>query len=243
MAQHPALMGDPKVVPLVGGGQAPYLNFDFAASAPALVEVDRCVQEFLPWYSSVHRGAGFKSQVSTAAYEHARAEVAAFVGARPDDVAVFTRNTTDSLNVLASCLPEDTRVVTFEAEHHANLLPWRRRSVTHLPVTDEVEGLAPALDAALGELPGEGPVLFAVTSVSNVTGEIWPVAELTAVARRHGARVVVDAAQLAPHGPVALADWDADWVVLSGHKLYAPYGVGALVGRPDWLCELSLIHI
>ncbi len=230
------LAGDDLVVPLVGGGTAPALNFDFAASSPSLAAVDTEVRAFLPWYSSVHRGAGYKSMVSTAAYERAREDVARFVGARDDDVVVFTRNTTDSLNLLAAALPEDCRVVTFDAEHHADLLPWRRRHVQHLATPPDPALLPALLDDALTAL-GTGTTLFAVTAVSNVTGEFWPVAELVAVAHRHGARVVVDAAQLAPHGPVTLAAWDADWTVLSGHKMYAPYGVGALVGRRDWLEE------
>lgn len=234
----PPLVGNGVRVPLVGGGDAPYTNFDFAASAPALAAVQQAVHHFLPWYSSVHRGAGFKSQVSTAAYEQARRDVAAFVGARDDDAVVFTRNTTDSLNVLAAALPDDCRVVTFDGEHHANLLPWRTKAqCLHLPVPDRRDGLVPALDAALTSLADGPPTLVSVTAASNVTGEIWPVAALVEVARRHGARVVIDAAQLAPHGPVDLVGWDADWVVLSGHKLYAPWGAGALVGRPDWLSQ------
>lgn len=228
------LAGERMDVPLVGGGTTRAVNFDFAASSPALASVDRAVREFLPWYSSVHRGAGYKSMVSTAAYEQVRADVARFVGARDDDVVVVTRNTTDSLNVLAAALPDDCRVVTFRGEHHADLLPWRRRQVQHLPIPPDPGDLATVLDDTLSAL-GRGPTLVAVTAVSNVTGECWPVAELAAVARRHGARTVVDAAQLAPHGPVRLADWDADWTVLSGHKMYAPYGAGALVGRRDWL--------
>ncbi|MFT5222880.1 MAG: selenocysteine lyase/cysteine desulfurase [Glaciecola sp.] len=230
----PSVLGDGLDVPLIGGGSSPYVNFDFAASAPALVAVNDAVQAFLPWYSSVHRGAGYKSQLSTAAYEQARREVGRFVGAREDDVVVFTRNTTDSLNVLAAALPEDCHVVTFEGEHHANLLPWRRRTFQHLPVPLDPSLLTEVLDEALEALD-DRPVLFAMTAVSNVTGEIWPVADLVATAKGHGARVVVDTAQLSPHGPVTLAKWDADWCVLSGHKLYAPYGAGALVGRRDWL--------
>jgi selenocysteine lyase/cysteine desulfurase len=232
----PLLLGDRLDVPLVGGGTAPYVNFDFAASAPSLLAVNDAIQAFLPWYSSVHRGAGYKSQVSTAAYEQSRLDVSRFVGARDDDVVIFTRNTTDSMNVLAAALPEDCHVVTFDGEHHANLLPWRRRAVQHLPVPPDAALLTAVLDQALEAL-GDHPTLVAVTAVSNVTGEIWPVADLVAVAHKHGAKVVVDTAQLSPHGPVTLAAWDADWCVLSGHKLYAPYGAGALVGRRDWLSD------
>jgi selenocysteine lyase/cysteine desulfurase len=220
-------------IPLVGGSEATHLNLDFAASAPALAVVQRAVDEFLPWYASVHRGAGFKSQLSTEAYEAARADVAAFVNARPDDVVVFTRNTTDSLNLLSASVPEGTRVVVFDTEHHANLLPWRRREVTHLATPADPAEVVSALDDDLAR--DSQPALVAITGASNVTGEIWPVRELVAAAHARGARVVVDAAQLAPHGPIDLTAWDADWVVFSGHKLYAPFGAGALVGRTDWL--------
>lgn len=239
--EHPlglrlGLVGDDVEVPLLGGRSARYANFDFAASAPALVYVEEVVREFLPWYSSVHRGEGFKSQVSTAAYEVARDEVAAFVNARGSDVVVFTRNTTDSMNLLASALPDGTEVVVFESEHHANLLPWRRHAVHHVECPARPDDAALVLDQALKEVQADN-VLVAVTAASNVTGEIWPVAELVQTAHRHGARVVVDAAQYAPHAPVDLTAWDADWVAFSGHKLYAPYGAGVLVGSSEWIGE------
>jgi selenocysteine lyase/cysteine desulfurase len=227
------LVGDGIRVPLLGGSDTTHLNLDFAASAPALVAVQRIVDEFLPWYASVHRGSGFKSLVSTEAYESARADVAAFVNARDDDVVVFTRNTTDSLNLLSAAVPEGTRVVIFDTEHHANLLPWRKHEVTHLGTPADPAELVGILDDDLARDPR--PALVAITGASNVTGELWPVSELVGAAHARGARVVVDAAQLAPHAPVDLTRWDADWVVFSGHKLYAPYGAGALVGRPDWL--------
>ena len=120
------VVGTDLQVPLVGGGAARYVNLDYAASAPALTGVWAAVQAFLPWYSSVHRGAGFRSQVATAAYERARGVVRDFLGGRPDDTVIFTRNTTDAINLLARCLPRRTTVVTTLVEHHANLLPWGR---------------------------------------------------------------------------------------------------------------------
>lgn len=227
-------VGDEIEVPLVTGGTTRYLNFDVAASAPCLVAVKEAVDAALPWYASVHRGAGTKSRVTTELYERARTAVHQFVGARPDDVAIFTRNTTDSLNLLASAVPRNTQVVVFASEHHANLLPWRRSAVLVLPVPTSPSEAVASAEAALAELDG-ATALLAVTGASNVSGELWPVAELAAVARRNGARTVLDAAQLAPHHPVDIAALDVDWVVLSGHKLYAPYGAGALVGRADWL--------
>ncbi|MFG2055504.1 aminotransferase class V-fold PLP-dependent enzyme [Micromonospora sp. NPDC048930] len=214
------------------------INLDHAASAPCARAAADAVAELLPWYASVHRGAGALSQRCTLAYERARQTVGDFVGARPDDHVIFTRNTTDALNLLARALPAGTTVVTFAGEHHANLLPWPRGSV-RLPVPASPAGAVRALAAALAELSRDArpglPVLVAVTGASNVTGERWPVAELARVARRHGARILVDAAQLAPHAPVDLAALDVDYLALSGHKLYAPFGAGVLVGRGDWL--------
>lgn len=228
------LVGGDIEVPLVTGETARAVNLDFAASAPPLVEVAEAVDEMARWYSSVHRGAGWKSQVATAAYEGAREAIARFLGTRADDAIVFTRNTTDSANLLASSLPEGTTVLAFAVEHHANMLPWRRHGATYLPIPRGPEDVAPALVAALRERQGR-PTLVAMTGASNVTGELWPVREVVRVAHEYGARVFVDAAQLAPHVPIDVAAWDVDYLAMSGHKLYAPYGAGVLVGRPDWL--------
>jgi len=229
------VVGGEVVVPLVGGGAVRYANLDHAASTPALSEVWEAVQAFLPWYSSVHRGSGFKSQVATAAYEAARQPVREFVNGRPDDTVVFTRNTTDAVNLLARCLPDGTTVITTSAEHHANLLPWRRCGAVELPVPASRDGALRAIEAALKERRAGVPALVAVAGASNVTGEVWPIGEIASLAHRHGARLFVDAAQLAPHRPVDMAGLDLDWVAFSGHKLYAPFGAGALVGREDWL--------
>lgn len=230
------LVGEDFEVPLVTGGTSRCVNLDFAASAPPLVEVADAVTEMARWYSSVHRGAGWKSQVATAAYEGAREAVARFLGTRPSDAIVFTRNTTDAANLLSSCLPEGSEVLAFAVEHHANMLPWRRHRVTYLPIPGTPDGVLEALDEALrARRGGAPPTLVAVTGASNVTGELWPVREIARLAHEHGARVFVDAAQLAPHVPIDIAAWDVDYLAMSGHKLYAPYGAGVLAGRPDWL--------
>ncbi|MFC0030856.1 aminotransferase class V-fold PLP-dependent enzyme [Micromonospora chaiyaphumensis] len=234
----PTLVTPSRPDPLGVLGVPGEINLDYAASAPCARAASDAVAELLPWYASVHRGAGALSRRCTLAYERARQTVGDFLGARPDDHVIFTRNTTDAVNLLARALPAGTTVVTFAGEHHANLLPWPRGSV-RLPVPDSTGGAVRSLDAALGELSRDArpglPVLVAVTGASNVTGERWPVAELARVARRHGARILVDAAQLAPHAPVDLAALDVDYLALSGHKLYAPFGAGVLVGRADWL--------
>ncbi|GAB3205701.1 aminotransferase class V-fold PLP-dependent enzyme [Marinactinospora thermotolerans] len=235
----PAVVGTGLRVPLVTGGSAEYANLDHAASAPCLEAVREAVEQALPRYASVHRGAGLHSQISTDAYERARASVARFVGAGEEDTVVFVRGTTDALNLLARCLPRGTTVVLFAGEHHASLLPWehegsRAGEVVRLPLPGGPEEAVEAARAAL-RAARPGPRLLCVTAASNVTGEVWPIEELALVAREEGARVVVDAAQLVPHRPFDLAACGADYVAFSGHKLYAPFGCGVLAGRADWL--------
>lgn len=231
---RPGLVGAGLSVPLVTGQSISYANFDYAASAPALTAVRDAVADILPWYASVHRGAGLPSQTCTATYEAARDAVSRFVGARRGMATIFTRNTTDAMNLLSHALPRPTTVVVFETEHHATLLPWRGHRVVRLPAPASPEAACIAAAEALAGSP-VGPRLLAVTGASNVTGEVWPVAELARIAHSAGARIVVDAAQLAPHRPVDIAALGVDYLALSGHKLYAPYGLGALIGRSDWL--------
>lgn len=233
---RPALLpvvGADTRVPLATGGTVGYANLDNAASAPALADVSDRVARVLPHYASVHRGAGYLSRVCTELFEGARTQVGAFVGAREDDVVVFTRSTTDALDLLAGVVPAGGRVLVADVEHHANLLSWSRRArTTVVPGGDDVEATVAALEA---ELAGGGYSLLAVTGASNVTGEVLPLRRLARAAHRAGTRIAVDGAQLVPHRRVDLARDGIDWIALSGHKLYAPYGAGALVGRRDWL--------
>ncbi|MFE1357419.1 MULTISPECIES: aminotransferase class V-fold PLP-dependent enzyme [Streptomyces] len=230
------VLGDEVRAPLAGGGEIGYAALDYAASAPALRAVWDEVAAYAPYYGSVHRGAGHLSQLSTDLYEESRRTVAAFLGCRPDDELIFTRSTTDSLNLLAGALPAGTQVFVFETEHHAALLPWAHHghTVSYLPAPRSTGQAVATLVTALADA-APGPKLLCVTGASNVTGELWPVAELATAARRAGARTVLDAAQLAPHRPVDITALGVDWVAFSGHKLYAPFGAGVLAGRADWL--------
>lgn len=227
-ASFAAVSGADLQVPLVDGTSCTYANFDYAASAPALAEVTARIAELLPYYSSVHRGAGYASRVCTAAYEKARVTVSDFVGAQPDSVVVFTRNTTDSLNLLAGCVPGDT--VVLDIEHHANLLPWRDRRVVVA-----ADSIAETLTRIEVELETKPAALLAITGASNVTGEVLPIRELAELAHSHGARILVDGAQLVPHRRIDIGDLGVDYLAFSGHKLYAPHGAGVLVGKRDWL--------
>ncbi|MFF9471323.1 aminotransferase class V-fold PLP-dependent enzyme [Streptomyces roseolus] len=229
------VLGRDVTVPLVTGGEVTYAALDYAASAPALQRVWDDVAAYAPYYGSVHRGAGYLSQLSTDLFEQSRATVAAFLDCRDGDQVVFTRSTTDSLNLLAQVVPADCRVFVFETEHHASLLPWRDARVTYLDAPRTPAQAVETLERALADRDPHGPALVCVTGASNVTGELWPVRELAAAAHAHGARIVLDAAQLAPHHPVSVKDLDVDWVAFSGHKLYAPFGSGVLAGRADWL--------
>ncbi|MGE7387408.1 aminotransferase class V-fold PLP-dependent enzyme [Streptomyces sp. NPDC004126] len=231
------VLGRDVTVPLVTGGEVTYAALDYAASAPALQRVWDDVAAYAPYYGSVHRGAGYLSQLSTDLFEQSRATVAEFLDCRPCDQVVFTRSTTDSLNLLAAALPADCQVFVFETEHHASLLPWGDARVTYLNAPRTPGEAVATLERALADRDPYGPALVCVTGASNVTGELWPVRELAAAAHAHGARIVLDAAQLAPHHPVSVRELDVDWVAFSGHKLYAPFGSGVLAGRADWLQE------
>ncbi|MGH9108283.1 MAG: aminotransferase class V-fold PLP-dependent enzyme [Acidimicrobiales bacterium] len=228
------LVGAGLEVPCVDGTERPYRDLDCAASTPALASVADRITELLPWYASVHRGAGFKSRTATAAYEEARRRILDHCG-RPGgsggsggDVAIICRNTTEALNHLAYRLrfePGDEVVATV-VEHHANLLPWARvATVRHVECsadgTFDVDDVAAALDS------GRRPRILALTGASNVTGWMPPVTSICEMARERGVPVALDAAQLAPHRPLPAAP---DYLAFSGHKLYAPFGAGALVG-------------
>jgi selenocysteine lyase/cysteine desulfurase len=231
------LVGEAQRVPTVDGLDRISINLDHAASTPPLVAVRDAVERFVPWYSSIHRGAGYRSQVASRAYEGARAAVADFVDADDDQVVVLVRNTTEALNVLAAALPATSRVLCSSMEHHANLLPWRAHDLEMLPFPDDPAALLETCEAALARARWRPFDLLVVTAASNVTGEVWPIRELAALAHAHGARIVVDGAQLAPHRPISLRELGVDYLAFSGHKLYAPYGAGALVARRDALAD------
>lgn len=231
------IVGIDQTVPLLDGRLVPYINLDNAASTPALREVMDAVTRFMPYYSSVHRGTGFKSRVSTVAYDQAHEIIARFVGADTEtNTVIFGKNTTEAINKLSYRLPldENAVVLTTQLEHHSNDLPWRRvAEVVHVQATSEGRLDEVDFDRQLDRYAGR-VALVAVTGASNVSGFIQPVHRLARKAHSAGALILVDVAQLAPHRPVDMkADDDPehlDFVALSAHKMYAPFGTGALVG-------------
>lgn len=238
------IVGLDRDVPLLDGRLVPYVNLDNAASTPPLQDVVNVVDRFLPYYSSVHRGTGFKSRLSTVAYDQAHEIIGRFVGADlNNNTVIFGKNSTEALNKLAYRYPlkEDSIIITTQLEHHSNDLPWRRRAkVIHIRALPNGRFDEDDFDNQL-EKYGDRIALVAITGASNVSGYIQPIHRLARKTHQIGARILVDAAQLAPHRQVNMkADDDPehlDFVVLSAHKMYAPFGTGALIGPKEIFLE------
>ena len=227
--------------PLLDGACHPYINLDNAASTPPLKAVQQAVDDFLVYYSSVHRGTGFKSQLSTHAYEQARHIVMDFVGADPaEHTCIFGKNTTEAINKLARrypFTPERNVVLTSGMEHHSNDLPWRANAETiHVALTPDGRLNEADFDARLAQY-GSRVALVAITGASNVTGYLNPIHRLAEKAHAAGAHILADCAQLAPHRQVNMRSLDdpahLDFISISAHKMYAPFGTGAIIGRRD----------
>lgn len=240
-----ALFNVEQQVPRLDGSVGTYINFDNAASTPPFRSVQETLNRFAEWYASVHRGAGFKSQLATRAYEQARDITMQFVGADPQaHVCIFGKNTTEAINKLAHRFPftpERDVVLTSLMEHHSNDLPYREvAKVVHIGVRPNGELDEADFDAQLKAYAGR-VALVAITGGSNVTGYITPSRRLAEKAHAAGAQIFVDCAQLAPHREVRLGALDDpthfDYVAIAGHKMYAPYGAGALIGRRDTFAQ------
>lgn len=231
------IVGLDRKAPLLDGRSVPYINLDNAASTPPLWDVLEAILRFLPYYSSVHRGSGFKSRISTVAYDKAHEIIGRFVGADLDsNTVIFGKNTTEAINKLSFRFPlrRDSVVLSTMMEHHSNDLPWRNRAqVVRAQVTNEGRLDEEDMDRLLANY-GDRVALLTVSGASNVTGFIQPIHRLARKAHAVGARILVDAAQLAPHRRIDIKpDNDPehiDFVALSAHKMYAPFGAGALIG-------------
>ncbi len=236
-------------VPLLDGSWRTYTFLDNAASTPAFRSVLDKVNESMVWYSSVHRGSGYKSLVSTEVYEKARRIVAEFVGADlENDVVIFGKNTSEAVNILAYALPPaaDGVILTTMMEHHSNDLPWRAQgNVIHVAVHEDgsvdLEDYRQKLELYRGKIR-----LVAISGASNVSGFVQPVHEMAEMAHRCGSLFMVDAAQLAPHRAIQMGKLGdpgrLDFVVLSGHKMYAPFGAGALIGPREFFRQMPPLY-
>ena len=231
------IVGVDTLVPLLDGSERPYVFLDNAASTPVLRPVLRRVEEFLPWYSGVHRGTGFKSLLSTELFDRAHDVVGRFVGADlAANTVIFTKNSTECINKLSNRFdfhPGDV-VITTVMEHHSNDLPWRKNAtVIHVGITADGHLNLDAMKSALERHRGRVR-LVAVNGASNITGICSPIHEIAVLAHAAGAQVFVDAAQLAPHRRIDIRANDdpghIDFLAISAHKMYAPLGTGALIG-------------
>lgn len=220
-----------------------YLDNAASSQTPRRV-VDEIERMYFESKANVHRGVHFLSQRATEAQERTRCAVADFIGADSTDEIIFTRGTTEGINLVASSmgklLADGDEIIVSQMEHHSNIVPWqliaqtKRVEVKAIPVTDE--GL---LDMdAFRSMLSEKTKVVSVCQVSNVLGTVNPVAEIAAEAHRAGAAVVVDGAQGAPHMAVDVKAMDCDFYVFSSHKMYGPTGVGVLYGKREWLHRL-----
>ena len=230
--------------PLLAASDIAYLDSAASAQKPKIV-LDRMRQFYETSYANIHRAVYPLSEAATEAYEGARARVARFLGALSPGSIVFSRNATEAVNLVAnsfagSRLKSGDRILVTTLEHHANIVPWQllrdRLGLELLVATIDSAG---NLDLdALDRLLAQGPKLVAMTAASNALGTRTPIKDVIARAHRAGAVVVVDAAQAAPHFAIDVADWDCDFLVFTGHKIYGPDGIGVLYGRPDLLAAM-----
>ena len=234
----------PIVKEQVHGRALVYLDNAATSQKPRQV-IDAIVEAYTHWNSNIHRGVHYLSQVATAHHEEARKAVAAFINAGSADEIVFTKGTTDSLNALAfsygeAYIHEGDEIIVSGVEHHSNIVPWqmlcaRKKAILRpIPLHDD---LTLDMEAFQGML-NERTKIVSIAQVSNVLGTILPVKEIICLAHEKGVPVCIDGAQSVPHLAVDVQELDCDFLAFSGHKMYAPTGIGVLYGKKEWLEKL-----
>ena len=224
----------------------PLIYFDNGATTqkPRLV-IDSLVDEYYSVNANVHRGVHYLSQQATELHEASRATVREFINARSINEIIFTRGTTEAINLLVSSFGEELmeegdEVILSVMEHHSNIVPWQllaaRKGIAIkvIPMNDKGELLLDEYE----KLFSDRTKIVSVTQVSNVLGTVNPVKEMIATAHAHGVPVLIDGAQSVPHMKVDMQDMDADFFAFSAHKIYGPTGVGVLYGKEEWLDRL-----
>ena len=224
----------------------PLVYLDNAATTQKpLCVLDAMRDEYLNVNANVHRGVHYLSQQATDLHEAAREKVREFINAKKIEEIVFTRGTTEAINLVASSFcesqmqPGDEVLVT-EMEHHSNIVSWQLQAqksgivVKHIPITDDGQLCMDQLETLITEKTK----IISVAHVSNVLGTVNPVAQIVQIAHTHGIPVLVDGAQSAPHFKVDVQAMDCDFFAFSGHKMYGPTGIGVLYGKEEWLEKL-----
>ena len=231
----------------------PLVYLDNAATTQKpLCVLDAMRSEYLNVNANVHRGVHYLSQQATDLHEAARETVRAFINAKKTEEIVFTRGTTEAINLVASSfcesqMQEGDEVVVTDMEHHSNIVPWQLQAqrkgivVRHLPITDDGRLVCCAGSGCCDDIAScltERTKLLSIAHVSNVLGTINPVKELIKQAHERGIHVLIDGAQSAPHIKIDVQELDCDFFALSGHKMYGPTGIGVLYGKEEWLEKL-----
>ena len=225
----------------------PLVYLDNAATTQKpLCVLDAMREEYLNVNANVHRGVHYLSQQATDLHEAARETVRSFINAGKTEEVVFTRGTTEAINLVASSfcesqMKEGDEVIVTDMEHHSNIVPWQMQAhkkgivLKHLPITDD--GCLVCCDDIATQMT-ERTKLLSITHVSNVLGTVNPVKQIVEMAHERGIPVLVDAAQSAPHMRIDVKDIDCDFMAFSGHKMYGPTGIGVLYGKEEWLERL-----
>ncbi len=221
-----------------------YLDNAATTQKPRCV-VEAMTDEYYNVNANVHRGVHFLSQQATDLHEQARETVRRFLNARTTNEIIFTRGTTESINLVASCfgqafMKEGDEVLITEMEHHANIVSWQlvqaRQGIKIrvIPISDEGELILDGID----DFFNEKTRIVSLTHVSNVLGTINPIKNIIRIAHAHGVPVLIDGAQSTPHFHIDVQDLDCDFFAFSGHKIYGPTGIGVLYGKEEWLEKL-----
>ena len=244
------ILGVNKNVPLISGKRITAINFDNAATTPPFKSVMEDIANFAPWYSSIHRGEGYKSQLTTKLYEDSRDIVRSFIRADLNSTVIYVKNSTEAFNTLSNLLYDPNKknvILSTDMEHHSNDLPWRDKFIIDY-ITTDADGKFSLEDLENKLIKYNSHVkLVTITGASNITGYKNPIYDIAKLVHKFGSRILVDGAQLVPHSPFNMnnknSEYNIDFLIFSGHKMYAPFGTGVLIGPKSILdkCEPNLV--
>jgi len=234
------ICGVDEKIPLKDGSLVTPINFDNAATTPPLNTVLQEIISFSPWYSSIHRGSGYKCELSSNLYENSRSLVMDFVNAGKENVVIYVKNTTEAINKLSFRLCDGIKkslILSTDMEHHSNDLPWRDKYIVdYININDDGSLSLKDLEKKLINYKGSVK-LVTVTGASNVTGIMNPIYKIARLCHNYKAKILVDGAQLVPHRAINMGEISSpehiDFLVFSAHKMYAPFGIGVLIGPKE----------
>lgn len=209
--------------------KVPHINFDSSASTQPFQNTCKIIDKYTNYYSSVGRSHGFLSKLSSKTLEDCRKIILDFVGATEQDICIFGKNSTECINKLSHYFNEQDIVLVSKMEHHSNLLPWKKCKVDYINITDEGRLDLNDLQTKINHY-GKKLRLVAITGASNVSGIVNPIKIISEMVHQNGSLLMVDCAQLAPHIQINKKNLGIDFMCMSGHKMYAPMGIGVLIG-------------